>query len=58
MDLFYMDLEKSGFIRSIDELGRVAIPVDIRRYLKLNSHDKVQFHIKDGALILKKVNFD
>ena len=41
-------------IRKIDDLGRIVIPVDIRRYLALNAEDTIEISVKNGAVILTK----
>lgn len=45
-----------GIIRTIDELGRVVIPKDIRRSLDLHENDKVDIlATTNGDIILRKV---
>lgn len=41
-------------IRKIDDLGRIVIPVDIRRYLSLNAEDTIVISVENGAVILTK----
>lgn len=42
-------------IRKIDELGRVVIPMDVRKHLGLQTADSLQIKVEDGCIILKKV---
>lgn len=44
----------SGMIRKIDELGRIVIPKEIRKNLKLNMGDNVEIYIEDNKITLKK----
>ena len=41
-------------IRKIDDLGRIVIPIDIRRHLKLTAEDDIEISVKNGAVILAK----
>lgn len=45
----------TGIIRRIDELGRIAIPKEIRRALNINADDPIEMYIDKeiGALVLK-----
>ena len=44
----------SGMVRRIDELGRIVIPKEIRRSLKLNMGDSVEIYVEDTKISLKK----
>ena len=44
----------SGMVRRIDELGRIVIPKEIRKNLKLNMGDNVEIYIEDNKITLKK----
>ena len=41
-------------IRKIDRLGRIVIPNDIRKTLKLKADDPVEIKVENGAVIIKK----
>jgi len=41
-------MKTTGISRPIDQLGRVVIPIEIRRNLELNTGDEMEFYI-DGA---------
>jgi len=49
-------MEKLGLtIRKFDDLGRVVIPIEMRRELKIETHDRVEiFRYKDGIFIKKQ----
>lgn len=42
--------------RKIDELGRIVIPMGIRKELKIKSNDKLKIDVKDENIILTKVD--
>ena len=45
---------KSGMVRRIDELGRIVIPKEIRKNLKLNTGDVLEIFIEDNKIYLKR----
>lgn len=47
-------MKATGIIRRIDDLGRVAIPKEIRRELHLNEGDPLEIYTNKGAILLKK----
>ena len=47
-------MNSSGIIRRVDELGRVVIPVEIRRYLNIKEGENLEFIIKESSIELKK----
>ena len=42
-------------IRTLDELGRIVIPVDVRRSVDLEKGDKIGITVEDGKIILQKM---
>ena len=48
-------MKATGIVRRIDELGRVVIPKEIRRTLRIREGDPLEIYTdKDGEVILKK----
>ena len=48
-------MKATGIVRRIDELGRVVIPKEIRRTLRIRESDPLEiFTDRDGGIILKK----
>lgn len=48
-------MKATGIIRRVDELGRIVIPKEIRRTLRIREADPLEiFTDKDGEIILKK----
>ena len=45
-------------IKKIDDLGRIAIPKDIRRALRLMGGDEIEIVVNDEDIILRKHNND
>lgn len=48
-------MKATGIVRRIDELGRVVIPKEIRRTLRIREGDPLEIFVdRDGGVILKK----
>ncbi|MBC1376007.1 AbrB/MazE/SpoVT family DNA-binding domain-containing protein [Listeria sp. FSL L7-0091] len=47
-------MKSTGMVRKIDELGRVVIPIEIRRTMNLNVKDSLEIFTDEDAIILKK----
>lgn len=47
-------MKSTGIVRRIDELGRIVLPVEIRKTLNISSRDAVEIFVKEDAVILKK----
>jgi transcriptional pleiotropic regulator of transition state genes len=44
-----------GATRRMDQLGRVVIPVELRRSLAIHEGDLLEIAVVDGQLVLRKV---
>ncbi|MCI6093815.1 MAG: stage V sporulation protein T [Clostridium sp.] len=50
-----MKMKATGIVRRIDELGRVVIPKEIRRTLRIREGDSLEIYTdREGGVILKK----
>ena len=47
-------MEKAYITRRIDELGRLVIPKEIRRNLKIKDNDQLEISVIDNKIILNK----
>jgi AbrB family transcriptional regulator, stage V sporulation protein T len=48
-------MKATGIVRRIDDLGRVVIPKEIRRTLRIREGDPLEIFVdRDGEVILKK----
>ena len=47
-------MKSTGIVRRIDELGRVVLPVELRRTLNLEVRDPVEIFIGGDAIVLRK----
>lgn len=44
-----------GIVRSVDDLGRVIIPKEIRRTLKIHEGDQVSISVDGDSVIFKRI---
>lgn len=47
-------MKSTGIVRKLDELGRVVLPIELRRTMDLSIHDTVEIFVEDDRIILKK----
>lgn len=47
-------MKNTGVIRKIDNLGRIVIPKEIRKVLKIDSDDDLEIYVDDKKIILQK----
>ena len=46
--------KSTGIKREIDKLGRIVLPIELRRSLEIESGDAVEIFIEDNKVILQK----
>lgn len=47
-------MKSTGIVRKVDELGRVVIPIELRRTLGIGEKDALEIYVDDEKIILKK----
>jgi len=47
-------LKSTGIVRKVDELGRVVIPIELRRTLGIDVKDALEIYVDAEKIILKK----
>lgn len=47
-------LKSTGIVRKVDELGRVVIPIELRRTLGINEKDALEIYVDGDKIILRK----
>ncbi len=48
------DMKSTGIVRKVDELGRVVLPIELRRTLDIDIKDPIEIYVEDSKIILKK----
>lgn len=47
-------IKSTGIVRKVDELGRVVIPIELRRTLGIDEKDALEIYVDHEKIILKK----
>ena len=47
-------MKSTGIVRRVDELGRVVLPIELRRTLGINEKDSLEIYVDETQIILKK----
>lgn len=47
-------LKSTGIVRKVDELGRIVLPIELRRTLNINEKDSLEIYVEGNQVILKK----
>ena len=47
-------MKSTGIVRKVDELGRVVIPVELRKVLAIKEKDSIEIYVDGNHIILKK----
>lgn len=47
-------MKATGIVRKVDELGRIVLPIELRRTLDIEIKDPLEIFVDDECIILKK----
>lgn len=47
-------MRATGIVRKIDELGRIVLPMELRKAFDLNVKDPLEIFVEGDSIILKK----
>lgn len=47
-------MKSTGIVRRIDELGRIVLPIELRRTLDIGEKDSLEIYVEQDSIILKK----
>ncbi|MBE6778343.1 MAG: AbrB/MazE/SpoVT family DNA-binding domain-containing protein [Ruminococcaceae bacterium] len=47
-------MTSTGIVRQIDRLGRVVLPIELRRTLQIEEKDSLEIFVEDNMIVLKK----
>lgn len=47
-------MKSIGIVRKVDELGRIVLPIELRRTLDIAEKDALEIYVSDDSIILKK----
>ena len=47
-------MKSTGIVRKVDELGRIVLPIEMRRTLDIAEQDALEIYVEDSSIIQKK----
>ncbi len=47
-------MKGTGIVRRLDELGRITLPIELRRTLDIGERDQLEIYTDEGKIILQK----
>lgn len=47
-------MKSTGIVRKVDELGRIVLPIELRRTLGIDEKDALEIYVDEDKIILKK----
>lgn len=47
-------MKTTGIVRKLDELGRITLPIELRRTLGVSDKDALEISVEDDKIILNK----
>ena len=47
-------MKATGIVRKVDELGRIVLPIELRRTLDIAERDPLEIYVEGSSIVLKK----
>ena len=47
-------MKSTGIVRKLDDLGRVVLPIELRRTLDIAEKDALEIYVDENMILLKK----
>ncbi len=47
-------MKSTGIVRKVDELGRIVLPIELRRTLGIAEKDSLEIYVDGNCIVLKK----
>lgn len=47
-------MKSTGIVRKVDELGRIVLPIELRRTLDIAERDELEIYMENDRIILQK----
>lgn len=47
-------MKSTGIVRKIDELGRIVLPIEMRRTLGISEKDPIEIYTESDSIVLRK----
>ena len=49
-----IEMKATGIVRKVDELGRIVLPIELRRNLDIAERDELEIYVDGDSVILRK----
>ncbi len=49
-------MKSTGMVRKVDELGRVVLPIELRKVLYIGTKDALEIFTEEDTIILRRYN--
>ena len=50
----HFTMKSTGIVRKVDELGRIVLPIELRRTLGIEEKDRIEIFVDGESIILRK----
>ncbi len=50
-------MKSTGIIRKVDDLGRIVLPIELRRSLGIGERDPLEIFVQEDLIVLRKSSF-
>lgn len=47
-------MKATGIVRKVDELGRIVLPIELRRTLDIDIKDPIEIYVEGTSIVLRK----
>lgn len=47
-------MKSTGIVRKVDELGRIVLPIELRRTLDIGEKEAVEIYVEGDSVVLRK----
>lgn len=47
-------MNKTGIVRHLDDLGRITLPIELRRNLQMEEHEALEILVDGDTIVLRK----
>ena len=47
-------MKSTGIVRKVDELGRIVLPIELRRTMNIEVKDSLEIYVDGDQIVLKK----
>ena len=47
-------MKATGIVRKVDELGRIVLPIELRRIMDIAERDPLEIYVDGNSIVLKK----